>query len=137
MIQERCKCCGLVLPNQDNLKTLTLEDIIPFVERVTGISHEEMLMGTQLQDVVRAKYIIYYFAYYYTATGMTKIGRVVGQAHHATVLHGARRIDFNVKIYVEIRDAVNQVMKMIVDGGFRIYRQEFRYSPRDLKTNEI
>ena len=137
MIQERCKCCGAVMPDQDKLKLLDLDTVIRFVVQVTGIPHARMLAPPKTQDVIRAKHLVYYFAYYYTKTKIKDIATIVGNATHATVLYGCQRTDFNIKWYFEIRDAVHQVMKLIVDGGFLVHRQEFRLSPREINTNEI
>ena len=133
MIQERCKCCGAVMPDQDTLKPLTLEDVIVFAERVTGVSRDLMLNGNKTHDIVRARHIVYYFGYYYTQARLKDVGAVGGSKHDAAI-YGAKRTGLNMKTHFEIRNAVNQIMKWLVEGGFKIQRQEYRFSPRDLDT---
>ena len=136
MIQERCQCCGSVLPPKDNLKPLTLDDVLRLTERVTEVSRERILNDRKTQDVVRARHLVYYFGYYYTQERLVDIGAVSGSKHDS-VCYGAKRTNINMKAHFEIRNAVNQIMKWLVDEGFRIHRQEFRFSPRDIKTNVI
>lgn len=125
MEAQRCTHCGQVLPNQTTIRHLEMSDLVRIVTEETGVSTEQMNTKHPKLYVAKAKYIIFYFGYFYSKYTIKTMGNIF-KNHHSTVLHGVNTIDQDRRIDFDVANTVNRVLKRLNEEGFFIGRLPYR-----------
>lgn len=123
------KCTRIILPMKliEILKTnscieqshlapielkITLDNIINAVYNVTGINGLLLPMRTRKREIADARHLFFYFARRKTVKSLQQIGDEVCR-DHASVLHGAKKIDDLRKTNLEIKNFVKEIESML------------------------
>lgn len=69
-----------------------LRRLTRIVSDTSGLPRASIVSERRSLDLVKARQIIFWLARRYTPLSLPQIGRQIGGRHHATVLHGVRRV---------------------------------------------
>lgn len=81
------------LPDQDNFRKSSVENVITAVGRFYGISRRDLISARRTSHIVRPRQVAMYLAKTLTLRSLPEIGRRMGGRDHTTVLHAVRKID--------------------------------------------
>lgn len=94
------------------MKIWTLEGILYFVSDHYNVSIELLKSKDRREYVVRARDVYYYLSYKSTKTSFDAIGKLVNR-HHATVMHGSKKIDNFIDVYPKLREELKEMLSQI------------------------
>jgi chromosomal replication initiator protein len=80
---------------------MELKKILKAVSEVTDISEKQIISKSRLQEVSLARHLYFYFACKKTNKCLREIGELV-KRNHATVIHGQKKISYELEYYPEI-----------------------------------
>ncbi len=95
-------------------KPVSIDEIIAVICNHFGVSTQDLYSKTRKSEVVQARQVAMYLAKQMTELSAAKIGTLIGNKDHATVLHACK----TVKAQLEVNKAFQQEMREI--------RQEFK-----------
>ena len=93
-------------------KPVGIDQIISVVCNHFGVSTQDLYSKTRKSDVVQARQVAMYLAKQMTELSAAKIGTLIGNKDHATVLHACK----TVKAQLEVNKAFQQEMREIKQG---------------------
>ncbi|MGC4006412.1 MAG: helix-turn-helix domain-containing protein [Pirellulales bacterium] len=82
-----------------------------------GIKVPELLGPTRRRSVVTARNLVIYLARQLGDISLEQLGKHFGGRDHTTVLHGYRVIEERLRSDPELRQAHDDLRKMLVQGG--------------------
>ena len=89
------------------------EQIIKTVSRYTKVSPEELLGRSRTQKIAQARQVAMYLLIYELELSPTQVGRLLGGRDHATVIHGAGKINGEINEDGQLRQDVLTIKEAI------------------------
>ena len=89
---------------------LTLHDIIRAVCIATNVRGNDFHSARRHRPVAEARQVYYYLAREMTRRSLPEIGRRCGGKDHSTVLHGIRKVAFNLEKYAATIAAAKKLL---------------------------
>ena len=80
----------------------------------TGVTHEELIDRVRTLRIVEARHLICYLMQKYTRLSLTKIGEVIGNRHHATVIHGIQVTKNRIDTEPDFKELVKRIEQKII-----------------------
>lgn len=87
---------------------MELKTILKAVSSVTNISEKDILSKSRLKDVVFARHLFIYLSCEKTSNTLKKIGNYINR-NHATIIHGNKKILYELQYYPEVYKAIKNV----------------------------
>ena len=87
--------------------------IIEEVSRHYRVSNEELLGRSRRQNVAQARQVSMYLLMYELGMSPTDVGRLLGDRHHSTVIHGAGKINGEINEDSQLRQDVLTIKEAI------------------------
>jgi chromosomal replication initiation ATPase DnaA len=87
---------------------MELKRILKAVSEVTLISENDILSKNRLQEIVFARHLYCYFACKNKMDSLKSIGTLINK-DHATVIHGNKRISYELQYYPEVKQIVKRI----------------------------
>lgn len=97
-------------------KKITLDDIIEHVCTFYSVKPEDLHSRSRKRDIVLARQVAMYLAKKYTEESSARIGRIIGQRDHATVIHAYKTIKNQCEVdkaFQSTIDEVEQTLKQV------------------------
>ena len=94
-------------------KPITLDDIIAVVCKHFGLEPSEIHTKSRKREVAQARQIAMYLAKNYTDYSMTKIGKLIGNKHHATVLYACKTIEELKEVDKAFRAEMDEIQAVL------------------------
>ena len=77
------------------------------------INVRQLRMKTRAKERVQARYIACYFLKNLTTLTLAQIAQVVGLGDHASVLHGLKKIEYQIEKYDDVRERYERIKKQL------------------------
>ena len=90
-------------------KPVTVEDIIEKVCAYFDMQTSAIYAKTRKREVVQARQIAMFLAKEYTEESSSRIGQMIGNKDHATVLHACRIVKNQVEVDKAFRNQINEI----------------------------
>jgi chromosomal replication initiator protein len=87
---------------------MELKRILKAVNEVTLISENDILSKNRLKEIVFARHLYCYFACEKTRYSLKSIGTFINR-DHGTVIHGNKRILYELEYYPEVKHIVKRI----------------------------
>jgi chromosomal replication initiation ATPase DnaA len=87
---------------------MELKRILKAVSEVTLISEEDILSKSRLKETVLARHLYCYFACEKTRYSLKSIGTLINR-DHASVIHGNKRILYELEYYPEVKYIIKRI----------------------------
>jgi chromosomal replication initiation ATPase DnaA len=87
---------------------MELKRILKAVSEVTLISENDIISKNRLKEIVFARHLYFYFACEKTRHSLKSIGNFIN-IDHATVIHGNKRILYELEYYPEVKHIVKRI----------------------------
>jgi len=94
---------------------LTVDEIVEIVSKHYGVEPRAVNGKSRKREVVMARQLAMYFAQKYTHMPASRIGKLIGQRDHSTVLHSIAKIDDRLSIEPKFREEI-----VSIEAQFRI-----------------
>ena len=88
---------------------LTIDDIIDKVCNHYNVTHQQVLSRSRKRDIVTVRQISMYFAQKYTKMPASRIGQLIGNRDHSTVLHSCTTVEQRMKIDKVFAEELNSI----------------------------
>lgn len=92
---------------------ITIESILKIVCDYTGICLEDILSQSRKQPIVQARQIAMYLASKHTKMSYARIGVIIGNRNHATVLHSCRTVEDCIHIDKAFKAKVEEIERLL------------------------
>ena len=79
-------------------KPLTIDDILEAVCRHFNVSQQHVFSKSRKRDYVQVRQISMYFAQKYTKMPASRIGQLIGNRDHSTVIHSCSMVEQHMKV---------------------------------------
>ena len=90
-------------------KPLTMEQIIECTCEFCHVKQEDVYGKSRKANIVQARQLSMYFAQQFTKLTTSKIGTLVGNRNHATVIHSVKTIENRLNVDKEFRKSVEEL----------------------------
>jgi chromosomal replication initiator protein len=90
-----------------------IERIIAAVAEFYGLSPEDLLSTKRKADVLLARQAAIYLMRENTGISLKKIGEIFGGKDHATVINSVRRIEKEIEVDPELKNALSEIMSNV------------------------
>ncbi len=97
-------------------KAVSLDDIIAAVCNHFGLETSEIHTKSRKREVAQARQIAMYLAKNYTDYSMTKIGKLIGNKHHATVLYACKTVEELKEVDKAFRTEIEEIQAALKKG---------------------
>ena len=94
-------------------KPITIEDVVAKVCAYYNLDERIIQSKTRKKEVVLTRQIAMYLAKKLTDLSTAKIGKMIGNRDHATVLHSYKTIKDCVEVDKELRETIDKIEKEI------------------------
>ena len=98
---------------QTEQKTLTINQIIDKVCDHYGMQTSLLFSKTRKREIVQARQLAMYLAKEHTDNSLSKIGKMIGNKDHATVLHACRTVKGQIEIDKNFRAEVEEILSTL------------------------
>lgn len=78
-----------------------------------NITYKDFIGNKRYSELVEARHLFFYICKENNICNLAKIARMTAR-NHATVIHGHESIKNKLAIYPELREKLNEILKMIV-----------------------
>lgn len=95
---------------------ITQDDIINKVYDHFSVSLETMFLKSRKQELVRARQVTMYLLKELTPLSSNKIGKIVGNKDHTTVLHAIKTIKGQIDVNASFADTISQLIQELKVG---------------------
>lgn len=79
-------------------KPLTIDDILETVCHHFNVSPQNVFSRSRKRDLVQVRQISMYFAQKYTKMPASRIGQLIGNRDHSTVVHSCATVEQRLKV---------------------------------------
>ena len=93
------------------------EKIINIVCNELDITFEKLIAKTRERNIVITRQILIYLLYYYTSLSIEKIGKMVGDRDHSSVIFSVRKIKSYFDVYSDFRKEILAIEEKITATG--------------------
>ena len=93
------------------------ERIIEEVSRYYKITPEDVLGRSRTQKISQARQVVMYLLIYELEMSPTQVGRLLGGRDHATVIHGAGKVNGGINEDSQLRQDVLTIKEAIFTPG--------------------
>ncbi len=90
-------------------KPLTVDDILEKVCNHYNVSQQNVFSRSRKRDYVIVRQVSMYFAQKYTKMPATRIGQLIGNRDHSTVLHSCNTVEQRLKIDKAFQEEMNSI----------------------------
>ncbi|MCQ2196380.1 MAG: chromosomal replication initiator protein DnaA [Bacteroidaceae bacterium] len=90
-------------------KPITIDQILEHACEKSNVSKEDIFSSTRKASVVQARQIAMYLAQKHTNLSTSKIGALIGQRNHTTVIHSVRSITDRITTDKKLNDLVSEI----------------------------
>jgi len=98
----------------DNMPTgVLIERIIAAVSEFYGLASEDLVSAKRKADVLLARQAAIYLMRENTGISLKKIGEIFGGKDHATVINSVRRIEKEIEVDPELKNALSEIMSNV------------------------
>lgn len=87
---------------------MELKRILKAVSEVTLISEQDILTKSRLKEIVFARHLYCYFSCEKTRYSLKSIGKLINR-DHASVIHGNKRIIYELEYYPEVKHIIKRI----------------------------
>ena len=87
---------------------MELKRILKAVSEVTLISEDDILTKSRLKEIVFARHLYCYFSCEKTRYSLKSIGKLINR-DHASVIHGNKRIIYELEYYPEVKHIIKRI----------------------------
>ena len=94
--------------------SITKETIIKWVCKSLNFSEKELLGASRQRELVRARHLSMYLLKNDAGMPVTNIGRLLGNRHPSTVLHGIKAVSDGLNHDIALRNDLEQIRKRLV-----------------------
>ena len=109
------------LQDRSGMKLITLGAIEDVIVSTFNNTLDSLRYGTgRFSHVKKPRYFAFYLAYFHSHTPLIEIGRRWGGKDHATVIHGAKQVANNAKLYEKDMAILNLLYKRLAHRGYDI-----------------
>ena len=98
---------------QTEQKTITINQIIDKVCDHYGMQTSLLFSKTRKREIVQARQLAMYLAKEHTDNSLSKIGKMIGNKDHATVLHACRTVKGQIEIDKNFRAEVEEILSTL------------------------
>ena len=98
---------------QTEQKALTINQIIDKVCDHYGMQTSLLFSKTRKREIVQARQLAMYLAKEHTDNSLSKIGKMIGNKDHATVLHACRTVKGQIEIDKNFRAEVEEILSTL------------------------
>ena len=93
------------------------EKIINIVCKELDITFDKLIAKTRERNIVITRQILIYLLYYYTSLSIEKIGKMVGDRDHSSVIFSVRKIKSYFDVYSDFRKEILAIEEKITATG--------------------
>lgn len=90
-------------------KKLTLSDLLKDISIITSVPLHDLKSKSRFREVVDARHLYCYFAWFHTTSTLKKIGENIGGRDHSTVSCGRDNISNLLETDKDIQSAVSNI----------------------------
>ena len=101
---------------QNEAKIVTMDDIIAKVCNHFGLETSIIHSKSRKREVAQARQIAMYLAKKYTDLSMSKIGKLIGNKHHSTVLYACKTIEELKEVDKAFRSEIEEIQADLKKG---------------------
>ena len=98
-------------------KQVTVDDIIATVCGHFGVEAKDIYSKTRKSEVVQARQVAMYLAKSYTDLSAAKIGSLIGNKDHATVLHACKTIKAQLEVDKVFQNELSEIKQSLKGGN--------------------
>ena len=88
---------------------LTIDDILEKVCHHYGVSQQNVFSKSRKRDFVQVRQISMYLAQKYTKMPASRIGQLIGNRDHSTVIHSCNTIEQRLKVDKAFSDELSSI----------------------------
>lgn len=100
---------------EDNKKPLTIDDIVETVCNHYNVTVTAVNSKSRKREYVVARQVTMYLAQKYTKLPASRIGKLVGNRDHSTVIHSCSKVEEQLKVDAEFSDEI-----MSIENSFKM-----------------
>ena len=90
-------------------RPLTVDDILEKVCNHCGVTVQQVMSRSRKRDIALARQVAMYFAQKYTKMPASRIGQLIGNRDHSTVIHSCSTIEKRLKVDKAFAEEVNSI----------------------------
>ena len=90
-------------------RPLTVDDILEKVCNHFGVTVQQVMSRSRKRDIALARQVAMYFAQKYTKMPASRIGQLIGNRDHSTVIHSCSTIEKRLKVDKAFAEEVNSI----------------------------
>ena len=94
-------------------KTITVDLIIDTVAEHYGIKREDIISKKKNQEIAYPRQICMYLSRQLTDETFSNIAKALNRKDHSTIMHGAEKIDVEIKNNPQTKDVIDIITKKI------------------------
>lgn len=94
---------------EDNKKPLTIDDIVETVCNHYNVTVTAVNSKSRKREYVVARQVTMYLAQKYTKLPASRIGKLVGNRDHSTVIHSCSKVEEQLKVDAEFSDEITSI----------------------------
>ena len=95
------------------VKEVSLDKIVEEVSNIYNISQEDIYGKSRKAEIVQARQLSIYLAQLHTQLSVSKIGLLIGNKNHATVLHSIKAIKNRLKTDKALKEQIDELTDIL------------------------
>lgn len=95
------------------VKEVSLDKIVEEVSNIYNISQEDIYGKSRKAEIVQARQLSIYLAQLHTRLSVSKIGLLIGNKNHATVLHSIKAIKNRLKTDKALKEQIDELTDIL------------------------
>ena len=95
------------------VKEVSLDKIVEEVSNIYNISQEDIYGKSRKAEIVQARQLSIYLAQLHTQLSVSKIGLLIGNKNHATVLHSIKAIKNRLKTDKALKEQIDELSDIL------------------------
>ncbi len=95
------------------VKEVSLDKIVEEVSNIYNISQEDIYGKSRKAEIVQARQLSIYLAQLHTQLSVSKIGLLIGNKNHATVLHSIKAIKNRLKTDKALKELIDELTDIL------------------------
>ena len=95
------------------VKEVSLDKIVEEVSNIYNISQEDIYGKSRKAEIVQARQLSIYLAQLHTQRSVSKIGLLIGNKNHATVLHSIKAIKNRLKTDKALKEQIDELTDIL------------------------
>lgn len=95
------------------VKEVSLDKIVEEVSNIYNVKQEDIYGKSRKAEIVLARQLSIYLAQVHTQLSVSKIGLLIGNKNHATVLHSIKTIKNRLKVDMALKEQIDELSNIL------------------------